>query len=225
MENLERIDWEKYPLVPVIAQDTTSHEVLMHAWMNKEALELTLSTGYAHYYSRSRRRLWKKGESSGHVQEVVQALIDCDNDTILLKVRQTGVACHTGRPSCFFTDLKSGETTQEIAINPGSTYGVIDTLYHTLLERKQADPESSYTAKLYAKGDNAILKKVAEESGEFLLAVKDGNGDEIVYEAADLLYHALVALAHKDISPDRIRQELARRFGLSGLEEKARRPQ
>ncbi len=217
---LNRVDWEKSELLPVIVQDVTNNEVLMVAYMNKEALQLSLETKLAHYYSRSRQRLWKKGESSNHLQHIQSFFIDCDNDTLLIKIIQDGVACHTGRRSCFFTELESGEAISEVEVDTAAMYGVIDELYHTILERKNADPETSWTAKLLSQGDNAILKKVIEEAGEFSFAIKDGNEDEIIYEAADLTYHVLVALGHKNISPDRIKQELARRFDQSGIAEK-----
>ena len=223
--NIDQIDWQKSELLPVIVQDSSTLEVLMMAYMNREALELSLATKTAHYFSRSKQRLWKKGESSGHLQHIERFLLDCDNDTLLLMVRQEGVACHTGRKSCFFTDLESGESVSEPQIDTAATYGVIDELYHTILSRKHADPETSWTAKLLSKGDNAILKKVVEEAGEFSFAIKDGNEDEIIYECADLVYHVLVALGHKNISPDRIKQELARRFGMSGIAEKNSRAQ
>jgi len=218
--NLDTIDWEKSELLPVIVQDSTTLEVLMMAYMNRESLELSLSTKVAHYYSRSKQRLWKKGESSGHLQHIERFLLDCDNDTLLLMVRQEGVACHTGRKSCFFTDIESNEVISEPQIDTVATYGIIDELYHTILERRNSDPETSWTAKLLSKGDNAILKKVVEEAGEFAFAVKDDNEDEIIYECADLVYHVLVALGHKNISPDRIKQELVRRAGVSGISEK-----
>jgi phosphoribosyl-ATP pyrophosphohydrolase/phosphoribosyl-AMP cyclohydrolase len=217
-----RVDFEKNGgLVPVIVQDVDTNEVLMLAYMNKEALELTQKTGYAHYFSRSRNKIWKKGESSGHTQEVKEILIDCDNDTILLKVKQNGVACHTGRKSCFFTKLDTGETTidKEVEIE----YNFIDKLYHTLLERKEADPKTSYVASLYHKGENAILKKVVEEAGEVCFAVKDGKKEDIIYEAADLAFHTLIALAYKNIHPEAILEELKRREGVSGIEEKRNR--
>ena len=220
LDALSRVDWEKCELLPVIVQDSTSNEVLMMAYMNKEALELSLSTKTAHYFSRSKQRIWKKGETSGHTQSIHSFNIDCDNDTLLLKVTQEGVACHTGRKSCFFTELESGETNSDVEVNSEALYGVIDTLYHTILERKNADPTSSWTAKLFAKGDNTILKKVVEEAGEFSFAYKDNDEKEMIYEAADLTYHMLVALAAKNISPDRIKQELARRFDMSGIAEK-----
>lgn len=222
-EILNRVDWEKSELLPVIVQDETSNEVLMMAYMNREALQLSLESKLAHYFSRSKQRIWKKGESSNHLQHISSFMIDCDNDTLLLKVKQDGVACHTGRKSCFFTELDSGEVTIDKSVDTDAMYGVIDTLYHTILERKNADPETSWTAKLLSKGDNDILKKVVEEAGEFSFAVKDKDEDEIIYECADLTYHVLVALGHMNISPDRIKQELARRFGMSGIAEKASR--
>ena len=221
MEQINKIDWQKMDnLIPVITQDATTNEVLMLAYMNKEALELTIKTNFAHYFSRSKQRIWKKGESSNHLQEIVDILIDCDNDTILLKVNQSGVACHTGRKSCFFTKLETNETISEVQINTTSSYGIIDTLYHTIQEKKNDDPSKSYTAKLLQGKQNSMLKKIVEESGEFTFAIKDNDTQEIIYEAADITYHVLVALASKNISPDRVKQELARRFGISGIEEK-----
>jgi len=217
-----KIDFEKNNgLVPVIVQDINTNEVLMLAYMNKEALEKTLNTGYAHYFSRSRNKLWKKGESSGHTQEVKEILVDCDNDTILLKVKQNGVACHTGRKSCFFTNLK----TNEVIIDKEEEieYNFIDKLYHTLLDRKNADSKTSYVASLYKKGENSLLKKVVEEAGEFCFAVKDNDKKDIIYEAADLAFHTLVALAFKNIHPEAILEELKKREGISGIEEKKSR--
>ncbi|HIP15258.1 MAG TPA: bifunctional phosphoribosyl-AMP cyclohydrolase/phosphoribosyl-ATP diphosphatase HisIE [Sulfurimonas autotrophica] len=219
-EILQRVDWEKQELLPVIVQDNSTNEVLMMAYMNQEALELSLTTKIAHYFSRSKQRIWKKGESSGHIQKILSFFIDCDNDTLLIKVHQEGVACHTGRKSCFFTELQSGDITSTVEVNTEMVYGVIDTLYHTIQERKNADPATSWTAKLLSKGENTILKKVVEEAGEYCFAHKDNDEHEMVYEAADLTYHMLVALASKNISPDRIKQELARRFSMSGIAEK-----
>ena len=215
---ISSIDWKKSPLLPVVVQDAISKEVLMMAYMNEEALHLTLQTNIAHYFSRSRQKLWKKGESSGHFQEVKEVYLDCDSDTLLLKVEQTGVACHTGRISCFFNRV---DTAQETKI-PLKTieYDIYDTIYHIVQERKHADPKSSYVASLLQKGDNSILKKVVEEAGEFCFACKDNDNKEIIYEAADLMFHALVALGAKNIHPSLISKELERRFGLSGIEEK-----
>ncbi len=223
---LSKINWQKVDnLLPVVVQDAGTNQVLMMAYMNKEALELSLKTREAHYFSRTKQRIWKKGETSGHTQEIKEFLLDCDNDTLLIKVKQNGVACHTGRESCFFTRLETGEDILDVKVDTTKTYSVIDTLYHTIQERKTADPDKSWTAKLFSKGENTILKKVVEEAGEFCFALKDDDKGEMVYEAADLTYHMLVALAYKDISPDQIKQELAGRFGISGIEEKNSRKQ
>lgn len=218
---INKVDFDKQDgLIPVIAQDNETNEVLMLAYMNQEALELTLTTNYAHYFSRSKQRIWKKGESSNHTQEVQSIKIDCDNDTIILKIIQNGVACHTGRKSCFFTDLKTDTIESEVKIDTTSAYGVIDTLYHTIQDKKNGDPKKSYTAKLLQGKENSMLKKIVEEAGEFTFAVKDNDIEEVIYEGADLMYHCLVAMASKNVSPDRIKQELTKRFGLSGIEEK-----
>lgn len=218
---LNAIDWNKSPLLPVVVQDNQSGEVLMMAYMNQEALTLTLESNIAHYFSRSREKLWKKGESSGHFQHVKEAYLDCDNDTLLLKVEQIGVACHTGRVSCFFNRIDLTQTPSQ----PLTTieYDIYDTIYHIVQERKQADPKTSYVASLLHKGDNSILKKVIEEAGEFSFACKDNNEHEIIYEAADLMFHTLVALGAKNVHPERIVSELKRRFGRSGIEEKQSR--
>jgi phosphoribosyl-ATP pyrophosphohydrolase/phosphoribosyl-AMP cyclohydrolase len=216
-----RVNWDKNPLIPAVVQDSKTNRVLMLAYMNKEALELSIKTNTAHYFSRSKQRIWQKGESSGNIQKIDDILIDCDNDTILLKVEQVnGIACHTGRESCFFTSLTLDKVIDDIKVDSSAIYGVVDTLYHTILDRKNSDPKSSYTASLFHKGENSILKKVVEEAGEFSFAIKDNKSEEIIYECADLLYHTLVALAYRDISPDRVKQEIARRFGMSGIEEK-----
>jgi len=216
-----RVDWDKSPLIPAIAQDAKTKKVLMLAYMDKTALELTLSTKIAHYFSRSKQRIWKKGETSGNIQKVEDIFIDCDNDTILLLVEQVGgAACHTGRESCFFTKLETSQIISNVQENSTANYSIIDKLYHTLQEKKSANPEVSYTASLYKKGENTILKKVVEEAGEFCFAIKDSDNNDIIYEAADLTYHTLVALAYKNIDPDRVKNELKRRFGVSGIEEK-----
>jgi phosphoribosyl-ATP pyrophosphohydrolase/phosphoribosyl-AMP cyclohydrolase len=218
---LNAIDWNKSPLLPVVVQDNQSGEVLMMAYMNEEALTLTFESNVAHYFSRSRGKLWKKGESSGHFQHVKEAYLDCDNDTLLLKVEQIGVACHTGRVSCFFNRIDLTQTPSQ----PLTTieYDIYDTIYHIVQERKHADPKTSYVASLLHKGDNSILKKVVEEAGEFSFACKDNNEHEIIYEAADLMFHTLVALGAKNVHPERITSELKRRFGRSGIEEKQSR--
>ncbi len=222
MTVLDKIDWQKVDgLLPVIVQEDSTNEVLMMAFMDKKALELTVTTKKAHYFSRTKQRIWQKGESSGNIQIVKDMFIDCDSDTLLIKVEQVGgIACHTGRKSCFFTKLESDEIVSEVQKSAIENYSILDKLYHELHERKNADPKTSYTASLLKKGENGYLKKVVEEAGEFCFAVKDNDKKEIVYEAADLVYHVLVPLVDKNIHPDQIKEELKRRFGLSGIEEK-----
>jgi len=217
------INWQKNPLIPAIAQDYKTGEVLMLAYMNEEAFNLTLSTGYAHYFSRSRQRLWKKGESSNHTQEVKDVLLDCDADTIIVKIKQNGVACHTGRKSCFFTSVTQDKIVLDKEVNTEAIYGVVDRLYHTILERKSSkDSIKSWTKKLL-NDKELMLSKIREEADEVCEAVDNESDKQVIYEMADLLYHSLVALGYRDISPDRVKQELARRFGKSGIEEKESR--
>jgi len=217
------IDWNKNPLIPAIAQDHETSEVLMLAYMNEEAYNLTLNTGYAHYFSRSKQRIWKKGESSNHTQEVKDILLDCDADTVILKIKQNGVACHTGTKSCFFTSVMQDKVILEQEVNTDAIYGVVDTLYHTILERKNASKESkSWTKKLL--DDKALmLSKIREEADEVCVAIDEESDEQVIYESADLLYHTLVGLGYRDISPDRVKQELGRRFGMSGIVEKESR--
>ncbi len=220
-----QIDWNKTPLIPAIAQDAETGEMLMLAYMNEEAYTLTLSTGYAHYFSRSRQRLWKKGESSGHTQEVLDVILDCDADTVLLKIKQNGVACHTGRKSCFFTSVTQEKEILEAEVDTSAVYGVVDTLYHTILERKNAKAaQKSWTKKLLDT-PTLLQSKIREEADELARAIDNEPDENVIYEAADLLYHALVGLASRDITPDRVKQELARRFGTSGIAEKEARAQ
>ncbi len=221
MIDVSKVDFQKQDgMVPVVVQDSKNLEVLMVAYMNEESLKLSIETGFAHYFSRSKQRLWKKGEESGHTQKIVDMFIDCDNDTLLLKVIQEGVACHTGRKSCFFTNLTTDEIVSKVEVDLSQKYSVIDQLYHTILERKNSDSSKSYTATLLNGKENSLLKKIVEEAGELTFALKDNDESEIIYESADVAYHILVALAKHNISPDRVKQELARRFGLSGIDEK-----
>ncbi|MBE2984635.1 bifunctional phosphoribosyl-AMP cyclohydrolase/phosphoribosyl-ATP diphosphatase HisIE [Campylobacter sp. RM6883] len=232
LENLN-IDWQKVDnLLPTIVQEQGSNDVLMLAYMNEEALNLSLKSGFAHYFSRTKNRIWKKGEESGNTQKIISAHLDCDNDTLLLKVVQNGgIACHTGQKSCFFneinlTNLTSSNKPENVVNRP--TYNLADELYHIILDRKlNADPQKSYVASLFHKGENSILKKIGEEATEFVMACKDTtanssekNKNDMVYEAADLYFHTMVALSIHNIHPDRIKTELARRFGMSGIDEK-----
>ena len=222
---MHTIDWNRTPLIPAIAQDE-SGAVLMLAYMNKEALERTLATKEVHYFSRSKNRIWKKGETSGNTQKLLRLWVDCDSDCLLLCVQQKGDACHTLHRSCFFREIGLDDVVQndsEDVSKQIATYGVIETLYHTLCARKSADKTQSYTAQLFAKGENTIGKKIVEESAELAFAIKDKDKHDIVYEAADVLYHLLVGLASVDVAPEHVFDELARRMGTSGIAEKASR--
>ncbi len=207
-------------LIPAIAQDAESGQVLMHAHMNAEALARTLETGLAHYYSRSRQRLWRKGEESGHVQRVRTILYDCDEDTLLLQVDQTVAACHTGNRSCFYRALPvagvAPAETPDRRFDPATTYsglGILADVYGVIQDRKTHPSEGSYVASLFGGGQDRILKKVAEETAEVLMASKDADRRQLIYEMADLWFHTLVLLAQHDIRPEEIAQELGRRFG------------
>ena len=215
-----KINWQKNPLIPAVAQDHETGEVLMLAYMNEEAYNLTLSTRYAHYFSRSKQRIWKKGESSNHTQEVKDILLDCDADTVVLKIKQNGVACHTGRRSCFFTSVVQGQEIIAQEVDTKSIYGAVDTLYHTIQERKTAsDEQKSWTKKLLDDKE-LMLSKIKEEADEVCVAIDRESDAQVIYESADLLYHTLVGMVSRDISPDQVKQEIARRFGMSGIVEK-----
>lgn len=199
--NIDNLKFNDKGLIPCIAQDARTRKVLMLAYMNKESLALTEETGYMHYYSRSREQLWKKGETSGHVQQVVSLAYDCDGDTILAQVIQTGAACHTGEYSCFFNELLGEQPESEGA-------ETIDELYDVVDDRKRNPKEGSYTNYLYDKGLDKILKKVGEEATEVVIAAKNEDKDEVVYEMGDLLYHLIVLMREKEISPSELFAEL-----------------
>jgi phosphoribosyl-AMP cyclohydrolase / phosphoribosyl-ATP pyrophosphohydrolase len=201
--NTEDIRYDAEGLAPAIVQDDRTKEVLMLAWMDEKALMKTLDEGIAHYHSRSRGELWKKGETSGNIQHVVSVNADCDNDTILLKVIQEGVACHTNRMSCFHKPM----TPVVDAVNKHVT----DELDAIIRTRKQNPKEGSYTSYLFDKGLDKILKKVGEETAEVIIAAKNRQTSELVYEISDLVYHTLVLMAESGVSPDDIRRELDKR--------------
>lgn len=219
MSLADAVKWNADGLVCAVVQDRVRGTVLMQAWMNADALEQTLSTGQATFWSRSRGEIWVKGLTSGNTQQVVDVRLDCDGDCLLLLVDPAGPACHTGETSCFY---RSADVTGwQDAPPPSAT--MLSALAAQLESRKNADPGSSYAASLYAKGRHKILQKLGEEAVETVLA---GTGDEtqpLVYEMADLWFHALVLLADAGLSPDDILAELARRQGVSGLAEKAAR--
>jgi phosphoribosyl-AMP cyclohydrolase / phosphoribosyl-ATP pyrophosphohydrolase len=207
-------------LIPAIVQDVATGQVLMLAYMNREALERTLATSLVHYWSRSRAQLWQKGETSGHIQHLRDLRYDCDADTLLVIVEQEGVACHTGEPSCFFQ--RFAETPEPMPL-PVSE-GLLQQIYTVVQDRKRRAPQESYVASLMARGQDHVLKKVIEEAAEVLMASKDGRREAIVYEVADLWFHAIVALGWHDISPQEVLQELQHRFGKSGLRTNPRPP-
>ncbi len=192
-------------LVPVIVQEEGTGEVLMLAYMDQAAYEATVRTGRMTYYSRSRKELWVKGLTSGHYQYVRSLKIDCDNDTILAKVAQIGAACHTGHHSCFFRDILPEEYPET---NP---YTVLEDVYGVIEDRRQHPKEGSYTNYLFEKGIDKILKKVGEEATEIVIAAKNPDPEEIIYEISDFLYHAMVLMALKGVTWKQITDELARR--------------
>lgn len=192
-------------LIPVIVQHYKTQEVLMLAYMNREAFYHTIKTGKMTYYSRSRQELWVKGETSGHFQYVKSLTMDCDNDTLLAKVDQVGAACHTGNPTCFFQHLAGNDFDET---NP---LQVFETVYETIVDRKKNPKEGSYTNYLFEKGVDKILKKVGEEATEIVIAAKNTNPEEVKYELSDFLYHVMVLMVFKGITWDDITKELADR--------------
>ncbi len=201
--DFSKVKYDDKGLFVAIAQDSESGEVLMQAFMNEESLRLTLETGYATYYSRSRNKLWKKGEESGHLQKVVSATFDCDYDALLLQVKQTGVACHTGAYSCFFNRV----------VDDGETIGVemLGKLARVVKDRKENPQEGSYTSYLFEKGVDKIAKKAGEEAVEMVIASKNEDKEELIGECADLLYHTLVLLEEKGVTLTDVCTELNRR--------------
>lgn len=192
-------------LIPVIVQDFRTAQVLMMAYMNKEAYDQTIREGRMTYWSRSRQELWRKGDTSGHYQYVKSLDIDCDRDTILAKVEQIGAACHTGNRSCFYTSLASK------AYDGRNPMMVFDEVMATILERKEHPKEGSYTNYLFEQGIDKILKKVGEEATEIVIAAKNPDPDEVKYEICDFLYHMMVLMAEKEVSWKDITKELAER--------------
>lgn len=188
-------------LITVVVQDWITNEVLMVAWANQEAVDLMKSTGYTHFWSRSRQKLWQKGEESGHVQKIKSIQTDCDADTLLVRVEQTGAACHTGTPSCF-NEVIYGDTSETMAILP--------ELRRVIKDRHENPEEGSYTCKLF-NDETRMCKKVIEEAGEFVLAIKDKDEDEMAWELADLIYHTMVAIEKSGLSMEKVYEKLSER--------------
>ena len=206
MIDFTKIKFNEYGLVPVITQSYYSGKVLMQAYANEEAIRKTIETGFATYFSRSRKKLWKKGETSGNLQKVVKIKIDCDGDSILYLVKEYGKACHTGRESCFYRDLNLKEAEKP------EPYEIFEKLYEKIQDRKENLPANSYVAMLFKKGSDKIIQKVGEEAVETVIALKNRDKNEIIYEASDLIFHLIIALVETGVKIEDIKEELLRRY-------------
>lgn len=197
-------------LIPVVTQDFKTGEVLMVAYMNQEAFNKTLETGKVHYYSRSRSKLWLKGETSGHFQFVKSISLDCDGDTLLIKAEQVEAACHTGNRSCFFRNMKDGQWEETAAATDEEkpTAAILHEVYNIIADRVVNPKEGSYTNYLFTKGLDKILKKVGEETAEVIIAAKNKSKEEIRYEVSDLMYHLMVLLVERGVTLEDIYGEL-----------------
>jgi phosphoribosyl-ATP pyrophosphohydrolase/phosphoribosyl-AMP cyclohydrolase len=214
---LGELKWDGNGLIPAVVQETETGEVLMVAWMDREALAKTLESGLAHFWSRSRGALWRKGETSGHTQHVDGLYADCDRDTLLVQAHQDGVACHTGARSCFFTRLEGGMLEAGPKAS-GAGPAMLEVLERVLQSRKVEPPSGSYVAGLFERGEAQICRKIGEEATEVVTAALGGEGDtRVVSEVADLWFHTMVLLASRGIPLRRVFEELARRH-----EEKSR---
>jgi phosphoribosyl-AMP cyclohydrolase / phosphoribosyl-ATP pyrophosphohydrolase len=222
-ELLNELKFDDRGLIPVVTQDCRTDEVLMVAYMNKEALNKTLETGKVHYWSRSRNKLWLKGETSGHFQQVRSISIDCDGDSLLVKAEQKGAACHTGHHSCFYRKLdaevqinENSSINEEVIAQTKDVIGnidedlsnVIEEVFKVVLDRKNNPKEGSYTNYLFDKGLDKILKKVGEEASEVIIASKNMNNKDIKAEIADLFYHTFVLMVERGMNLDDIYSEL-----------------
>lgn len=200
---MKELKFDEKGLIPAIVQDYYTKQVLMLAYMNEESLKLTLEKGETYFFSRSRGKIWHKGETSGNTQKVKKIFYDCDEDALLIQVEAKGPACHTGNISCFYRSFDE-ETEDGIEI--------LNKLYERIKGRKIKPVEGSYTNYLFEKGIDKILKKVGEEATEVVIASKNDSKDEIVYEVSDLIYHLMVLLVEKNITLNDIYNELERRY-------------
>ncbi len=197
-------------LVPAVVQDAHTRGVLMLAYMNAESLKRTLETGETWFWSRSRAQLWHKGETSGNTQRVVDVLLDCDGDALVVRVEPAGPACHTGQTSCFHNVIQAAGESQQ---NAGDLGDVLSALYALVEARKRERPQGSYTTYLFDQGLDKILKKVGEESSETIIAAKNEDRGALTKEACDLLYHLIVLLVERGVALTDVRDELVRRRG------------
>lgn len=234
---LAAVTFDGAGLVPVIAQDSSTGGVRMFAWADREALRLTATTGAAYFWSRSRQALWRKGETSGNVLHVRDVRIDCDGDVVLYLVDAAGPSCHTGHTSCFFRGLggvgvpeKASGASQELDVlmeddgPPQPPAGVVKRVAEVIARRRRERPDKSYVVSLLDAGWPKVLGKITEESGELVEAMPQGDGAHTAHEAADLLFHLLVGLEKAGVPVDEVFDQLQRRFGVSGIDEKASRP-
>ena len=205
---LDRVNWDTNGLVPGIVQDARTGEVRMLGYLSRESLQLTVERGLVHFFSRSRGRIWQKGETSGNTLELVEARVDCDGDTLLLRVIPHGPTCHTGAPSCFFAEpLARG------AGDDGPGVAVVEQVAEVVAQRQRERPTGSYTTYLFEQGVDKIGKKIGEEAAEVIIAAKNGDPAPLANEAADLLYHLLVLLRARDVPTDAVWEALATRRG------------
>lgn len=218
---MTELRFDEHGLIPTIAQDRRTGQVRMVAWMNREALARTLETGRATFFSRSRGKLWEKGETSGHVLRVAEVWADCDADTLLLLVDPEGPSCHTGRPSCFFQRLSDAGLDQHPR---GPASNELERLAATIAERASASAGASYTRVLLEAGAGKIGDKLEEEAAELARAIAAESPERVANEAADVLYHLMVALELRGVGLADVLGVLAARAGTSGLDEKASRP-
>lgn len=221
--SLDALKWDDAGLVTAVVQDEITGELRMLAHANREALQTTLDTGYAHFYSRSRNRLWRKGESSGHGLRVAEVWADCDGDALVYLAQAQGPSCHTERATCFFRRVLADAT---VADDPTAhARAALPRLWAELQARRVASSDASYTKKLLDEGTRKIGAKLEEEAGELARAIDGESRERVISEAADVTYHLLVALLARGATLAELEAELARRFTMSGLAERASRPQ
>lgn len=219
---LKRLTFGPDGLIPAIVQNHTDNEILMMAYMNREAVLKTLATREIHFWSRSRKSLWRKGDTSGNRMALREIRIDCDGDALLVRVEPRGPACHTGEWSCFFRSLSAKGTTR-VRSGPAKSL-ILDRVYDVISDRKRRPKPKSYVTRLFKTGRDLILKKIAEESGELIIGSKNGRRSEIIWETADLWFHSLVLLGYHDIRPSDIFQELQSRTKEAGRPSNKGRP-
>ena len=211
MSFIDELKFDEKGLIPAVVQDADTNRVLMVAYMNSETIKMTLDTGKCTYFSRSRQKVWVKGETSGHFQTLIQMFADCDKDTLLLKVKQEGAACHTGHKSCFYQKVENGGLA-EAELSHIADPGIFDDVYKVVADRQANPKEGSYTNYLFEKGIDKILKKVGEECSEVIIGAKNADKEEIQYEVADLIYHLTVMLCERGLSWKEIYEELSERY-------------